>query len=353
MSNLQRHNSSTLGYIQLEEFSDACLDVNQHKCLGHIRRTAEQNCQKSNVFAKTLEHNEPIFSKSSRLVYWNEQIVHQTKSNKGIIDGYFYPSDAMLISVILHFQLSNGIVGNIGEIGVHHGKSFIWMMLHMRNNEQAVAIDLFQNQKENIDHSGKGDMFVFMNNIVRYTNMTGTVIVPINSLRIPLCFFHKRGLQGFRIFSVDGGHHSDHAYEDTWTAFSVLAKGGVIAIDDVFHGTRVMEGILRFLYTNPNAKPFLFVQSKLFICQKEYYSQYFEAIKAWMNEKPKSFTGRQGQGTMPLAGSIVIVLPPSTPYTLHGWFLSPVLSSRKEVYSCDHLKDENQYIPFHERLNIN
>ena len=82
--------------------------------------------------------------------------------------------------------------------------------------------------------------------------------------------FPRAARQGLvRFFSVDGGQFADHAYEDCWSAWSALAPGGVIAVDDFLHGVRVVQGTLRFLDTNANAHAFLVGPNKLFICHKD------------------------------------------------------------------------------------
>ena len=50
------------------------------------------------------------------------------------------------------------IKGNIAEIGVHHGKLF-FLISHIGDEEsKLIAIDLFEDQKKNIDGSGEGSL---------------------------------------------------------------------------------------------------------------------------------------------------------------------------------------------------
>jgi peptide chain release factor 2 len=53
------------------------------------------------------------------------------------------------------------------EIGVHHGRLFIPMALARRPGERALAIDVFEDQHLNVDHSGKGDRARFEENVAR------------------------------------------------------------------------------------------------------------------------------------------------------------------------------------------
>jgi hypothetical protein len=198
------------------------------------------------------------------------------------VDGWLELSDAFAIHQVLLAQTQLGVLGSIAEIGVHHGKLFIWLTLHLRTGEKALALDLFSNQAENMDGSGRGNLDAFAANMEAYTRLDilreTAIPVTINSLKIPLCFFCEKGLDSVRFFSVDGGHFVDSAYEDCWTAFSALSIGGVIAVDDFVHGNLVLEGTLRFLYTNPNAKAFLISENKIYICQSSFYDRYFQAM---------------------------------------------------------------------------
>src|SRR5688572_16645150 len=55
--------------------------------------------------------------------------------------------------------------GSICEIGVHHGRLFILLHLATAPDERSVAWDLFEQQDENVDRSGKGNRQRFLENI--------------------------------------------------------------------------------------------------------------------------------------------------------------------------------------------
>jgi hypothetical protein len=52
-------------------------------------------------------------------------------------------------------QHSLEIYGTVGEIGVHHGKFLMPIVGYASKHEPAVAMDLFEDQKSNIDKSGR------------------------------------------------------------------------------------------------------------------------------------------------------------------------------------------------------
>ena len=71
-----------------------------------------------------------------------------------------------IICPLLEIVNNNQEHGNILEIGVHHGKSFIPMTTLLRNNEIAVAVDVFEDQQFNYDNSGKGCSKKFQESIL-------------------------------------------------------------------------------------------------------------------------------------------------------------------------------------------
>lgn len=53
-----------------------------------------------------------------------------------------------------------GIYGAVGEVGVHHGKFLIPIVGNALVDEPAVALDLFEDQRANVDTSGEGCVLV-------------------------------------------------------------------------------------------------------------------------------------------------------------------------------------------------
>ena len=76
--------------------------------------------------------------------------------------------DADLVRILLALdaaQAKAGISGNLLEIGVHHGRTFILLALMARPGESSFAIDLFDDQERNLDHSGEGNRSTFTANM--------------------------------------------------------------------------------------------------------------------------------------------------------------------------------------------
>jgi len=181
-------------------------------------------------------------------------------------------------------QRQGGVAGHVAEIGVHHGKLFILLMLLRRPGERGVAVDVFEQVQGNVDGSGKGDEAVFRRNLRRHAG--GDMDVRV--LRGDSRTFGAADLIGaagglLRLFSVDGGHTAEIVRHDLNTAAYALAPGGVIILDDYFNPEwpAVSEGTCRFLEgpDNPGLVPFALGGNKvLFTTGPEPAARYLEAF---------------------------------------------------------------------------
>jgi hypothetical protein len=73
---------------------------------------------------------------------------------------------ARLVKATSDAQVIAGTRGSVGEVGVHHGRLFILLYLLAEPDERAFAIDIFDEQHLNEDHSGQGDRKVFEENLI-------------------------------------------------------------------------------------------------------------------------------------------------------------------------------------------
>lgn len=154
----------------------------------------------------------------------------------------------------------------------------------MRDNEKGVAIDLFDDQEENIDNSGKGNLSFFKDNISKHTKgLDYLEIIKSDSTKINGKVLLDKFENSFRIFSVDGGHTREITSHDLLTANDALTKkGGVIILDDYFNEwwPGVSEGTNSFL-TNENHSlvPFAIGGNKVFFTNdKEVAEKYKVAV---------------------------------------------------------------------------
>src|SRR5258706_217974 len=99
-----------------------------------------------------------IALRQQRLEHFNEHVF-------GHVEGWLGDRMWQIINAIGSIFDHNGVHGNIAEFGVHHGL-FLFLLNSIRNdNEEWFAIDVFDNPKLNIDHSGHGSLAVFLSHV--------------------------------------------------------------------------------------------------------------------------------------------------------------------------------------------
>jgi hypothetical protein len=195
------------------------------------------------------------------------------------IEGWIHPFTAMIILYLARFQTNEHIYGNVAEIGVHHGKSFLPVYFAIVGNEIAIAIDVFEDQQYNVDKSGGGDRKKFLNNIERYAgDCTRLRIIQKNSLEVTVADLTSPGGE-LRLVSIDGSHTEAVTYSDLMLAAGSLRTDGLIFLDDVYNELfpEVVWGLERFLRARPGYSPLAIVPGKVVLCGTEcagLYSSY-------------------------------------------------------------------------------
>lgn len=214
------------------------------------------------------------------------------------IDGWFDKRLIIILAIIDNFQQQQQINGNLGEIGVWQGRSFIPLLKLAKINEYALAIDCFELYQFNRDDSG-GDVNVlfklFMNNVKKYSfNHKKLRVIKGDSYKLLpqdlLDATHNKG--GFRIFSIDGCHEAATTDRDMQNAFDCLVDGGVIIMDDYFspNWPGVSEGVNSFMQKNDGkVKPFFIAWNKIFFTQPEHAPKYLELIKKFIVPKDATY----------------------------------------------------------------
>jgi len=203
------------------------------------------------------------------------------------IDGWLSSESLTFVKALADFQNKNAIKGNVAEIGVYHGRFFVALCLMLNIGEKALAIDVFEDQEFNLDHSGKGDYLEFTENIKK---KLGTLrhleIVKSDSIKVNANTIHSiLGTNNIRLFSVDGCHTAGHTLHDLQLASQVLSRDGVIILDD-FHNEQwpgVEKGLMQFLDENEFFSPFAYGFNKLYLTTNAHidnYKKYTEDISS-------------------------------------------------------------------------
>jgi hypothetical protein len=198
------------------------------------------------------------------------------------IDGWF---DYKIIVPIL-WKL-NGIqsVGNILEIGVHHGKSFIPMIFLLHDNEEIMAVDIFEDQQFNVDGSGHGSHEIFVKHIQHICQdnaiLSRVKIMKGDTTKLKSTDYMTVTNNKFRIISIDGSHTKHATIIDLNNAMNILSSDGFIIIDDYFNNDwpGVRAGVEHVLENNNNYRIFYLDKAKMFVCHVSNYNKFFNVVK--------------------------------------------------------------------------
>lgn len=233
--------------------------------------------------------------------YWREGF----PKVEGWVDERLLP----FLKLVDDTQRSAGIVGEMGEIGVFHGK-FLIALAHLADiGSKVTAIDVFEDQSKNLDGAGVGSLERLQENIRNFApSQMNYAFIKADSIALNSVdktdFVRNYG--PFRIFSVDGCHTSEHTCTDLLTAQDSLALGGVVILDDFMqpHWPGVTEAVNMFhsRYV-PRVRPFLYCCHKLFFIGHGWHASFFNTFASHFGD----------QGNMKVCdmfGSRVLVLYP-------------------------------------------
>jgi SAM-dependent methyltransferase len=220
--------------------------------------------------------NAPAHQPNSFETYWSDAFPR--------VEGWVDARLAPWVQLIGSIQRDQNIRGNIGEIGVYHGKFLIALAHLSRPGEKVTAIDVFDDQEKNLDGAGVGSLERLRKNISAYAppgldyefiKADSIALTPVEKAKI----MESRG--PFRLFSVDGCHTAEHTFNDLLTAQDFLSPGGVLILDDFMqpHWPGVTEAVHNFYgRTVPRIKPFLYACHKLFFVGYGWHSTYFKVF---------------------------------------------------------------------------
>lgn len=197
------------------------------------------------------------------------------------IQGFLSQADAYLWKEILDYQTTRGLDGDLAEIGVYFGRSYILMALLAGSGEKVFGCDLF------IVSSGKNgkrrsQYRVFLDNAEQVgIGIDESCIYTGDSGDLDLTEI-KRTFAPIRFFSIDGGHYIEHIRTDSAVATEALHEGGIIAFDDFCNPQwpEVTYGIYEFLDRHDDAyQMFAVSRKKAYIARAEYVEEYAEAVR--------------------------------------------------------------------------
>lgn len=159
------------------------------------------------------------------------------------VEGWFFPIDAHLFAIADELQQRERIRGNLFEIGVHHGKTALFLTRMAREGERVGVCDVFERQDLNRDHSGEGNRAIFE----RHLREQGAHVEIFAKLSSELTVDDTTSQ--CRFVHIDGGHRPENVVNDLGVAARALLPDGIVAVDDVFNPNwpGVSEGFYRFM----------------------------------------------------------------------------------------------------------
>jgi len=231
------------------------------------------------MLLKMSSHSIPFkYEKSVRMSY--------TTTHQSVSQGSFVIEPVMaLLTYLTRVQDAMQIRGDIGEIGVHHGKFFVGLGHLQKVNEKLWACDVFENQKKNTDGSGFGNRDAFQKACRKNGIKDKDVHIHAGS---SLELMSLKPFS-FRLFSIDGGHSRILTVNDLTLAANHLVSGGVLILDDVlnFAWPGVIDGFFTWLHYFPvDFAPFFVGYNKVFVVESSFHELYYQSLRKYALSAP-------------------------------------------------------------------
>ena len=218
------------------------------------------------------------------------------------ISGWFSREAAMLFACLDETQRREGIHGDLFEIGVHHGRSAVFLASMLSVPGQSIGVcDLFDSQAGNVSRSGAGNRAIFEANLRRALGnaVNARIFQQASSTLRPADIGTSH-----RFVHIDGGHNADEALGDLRLAAQVTVKGGIIALDDAINPVwpGVAEGLMSFLEERADYCVALLGFNKAILCQREIANVYVAPFESDRARSEYGLTYPWHLKQLPLAG---------------------------------------------------
>ncbi|MBI5119953.1 MAG: class I SAM-dependent methyltransferase [Rhodospirillales bacterium] len=190
------------------------------------------------------------------------------------VQGFMSPLDAGMFMALDLAQKGAGIEGDLGEIGVFHGRVTFLLANLARADERVHAIDIFDMYFPNPPYNLPDD---FIGNALRLKmEMALFHLVKADTTKEADRVVSEIGQGKTRLFHVDGDHRLVHILADSKIALEATQKDGVIVFDDVFSYLmpEVTEGVMRSLAGRADFVPLALSPNKAYFCPPHLKSRY-------------------------------------------------------------------------------
>jgi methyltransferase family protein len=195
-------------------------------------------------------------------------------------EGWFLPGAAQLFALVDRIQRERGVLGDLFEIGVHHGKSTRLLGLMADPARERLRVcDLFGLQDGNVSHSGLGNRAVFEQHMRSW--FADLSFLDVHEQRSGRLTPEQTGT-AVRFFHIDGGHTAGETVRDLRVASAALHEVGVVVVDDYFNVNwpAVSEGVCRYVLRNPQQlAPIAIGFNKVFFVRPDQQEEYVQRLR--------------------------------------------------------------------------
>eukprot|EP00928_Gymnodinium_smaydae_P079014 TRINITY_DN63042_c0_g1_i1.p1 TRINITY_DN63042_c0_g1~~TRINITY_DN63042_c0_g1_i1.p1 ORF type:complete len:309 (-),score=22.81 TRINITY_DN63042_c0_g1_i1:45-971(-) len=191
--------------------------------------------------------------------------------------GWMSPYSAYVVLALSEFQRSLHVVGSLGELGVYHGLFFIALAGTAFEGERLFACDLWS---KSYTYMGSQKTY-FFRNLRNYGVNATTIRIFNDSTTLTPDALEAAALTPVRLLSIDGDHSLDATLSDLNLASTILAEGGIVALDDFRNKMNpgVAQAVQRYC-EQPGfvLAPFLLVAGKLYLTTASHHSRFLSMV---------------------------------------------------------------------------
>jgi predicted O-methyltransferase YrrM len=203
---------------------------------------------------------------------------HYLATGYSLVPGMSSRFAAAICCGLLRMQTEMGITGPIAEIGPFEGRFFIALAHALAAGERALAIDLFDWPNLQVIHR-------FEANCVKYgIPVERRLTWKADSRKMqPQELLAKLDGQLARFIHIDGEHSRSALTQDLELATAVLAREGLIALDDMLHPgyPTLMVAVHEYLGRHPEMcvlciidRETVVAATKFVLCRTEWFKRY-------------------------------------------------------------------------------
>ena len=182
------------------------------------------------------------------------------------IDGWFFGLDQVAFYELFSIQNQQGLRGDVCEVGVYKGKSFVFLSLLKGQNDRLIGFDLFPDDLEEVTKRNLSDYGVAENTELHKGLTSDLELAELNSiLSSRLRFLH-----------IDAGHEYHEVLQQLQLFSPYMDDLGIISMDDYqdreFPG--IEAAVLDFADRDRPRRfvPFLAGSNKMYLCASQHAS---------------------------------------------------------------------------------